>query len=96
MLGASAPCRASNNRNPHFPWDEITGSFIGNQYFQQIICHITPCSKLLYDWVIFLEQMKCSLDSMFPGRCGYDFKCVNFKHSLGIDILCIQANITKK
>ena len=25
---------------------------------------------------------------------GYDFKCVNFKHSLGVTILNIQTNIT--
>ena len=28
-------------------------------------------------------------NSLSPGRCGCDFKCVNFKHNLGIDILSI-------
>ena len=28
-----------------------------------------------------------------PERCGYDFKCINFKHNCETDILSIQANI---
>ena len=34
------------------------------------------------------------INSLFPGRCGCDFECVNFKHNLGIDVLSIQLNIT--
>ena len=27
-------------------------------------------------------------------KCGCDYKCVNYKHNLGIDILNIQVSIT--
>ena len=33
-------------------------------------------------------------NSLSLGRCGRDSSCVNFKHNLQIDILCIQINIT--
>ena len=35
------------------------------------------------------------LNNSWPQRkCGYDFKCVDFKHNLGIDIFSIHVNIT--
>ena len=34
------------------------------------------------------------INSLPSERCGGDFKCVNFKHNLCIDILSIQVNIT--
>ena len=42
-----------------------------------------------FDW--FSE-----INSLSPEKCGCDFKCVNYKHNLGIDILSIEINITLK
>ena len=40
----------------------------------------------------------CDLANLFiyssPGRYRYDFKYMNFKHNLGIDILSIKGNVT--
>ena len=38
-------------------------------------------------------QLPHILNSLGPGICGFDFKCVNFKHNMGIDIRGIQINI---
>ena len=34
------------------------------------------------------------INALFPGWCGYDLKCVNLKHNMGIDIISIKENIT--
>ena len=31
---------------------------------------------------------------MLLGKCGCEFKCVNFKHNIRIEIWCIQVKIT--
>ena len=31
------------------------------------------------------------INSLSPGRCGWDFKSANVKHNLGIDIMSIQV-----
>ena len=41
-----------------------------------------------------MYHMYYHVNSSFPGRCGCNFKCINFKHKLGIDILSIQVNFT--
>ena len=35
-----------------------------------------------------------TINSLSHDSCGCDFKCVNFKRNMGIDILSIQVNIT--
>ena len=43
---------------------------------------------------MFLELINQSLTDCPPGKCDCDFKWVNLKHSLGIDVLSIPVNIT--
>ena len=48
----------------------------------------------MIQWLTFYKQAhrESHVNSLCPGICGCDFKCVNLKHNFGIDILSIKAN----
>ena len=40
------------------------------------------------------KRFKHLINPLFPGRQGYDFWYVIFKHSMGVDFFSTQINIT--
>ena len=56
------------------------------KWFPLVPCDLLPVVELL----TILTQC---LQGTAPGRWGWDFKCVNLKHNMEIDIFSIQINI---
>ena len=52
------------------------------QAFENIVCEMAS----------ILSRPQC-VNSLIPGRCRWDFKCLNFKHNSGINILSIHKRI---
>ena len=72
-------------------------TIITNQQRQRRILPPDMLQDLLTPhWPVRIEfhPQKCILNSLSLGRYGCNFECVNFKFSMGIDILCFQVNIT--
>ena len=53
---------------------------------QRLYLELEKETCLCLVWALF--------NSLAPEGCRYDFKCVNFKHKLEIDILSIQVKYT--
>ena len=56
------------------------------KWFPLVPCDLLPVVELL-------TILTHCLQGTAPGRWGWDFKCVNLKHNMEIDIFSIQINI---
>ena len=76
---------------------------------QHVVCPTQPIPCLLMFWgllepghqqawswppkPVYSISSIWRVNSLSPGWCGCDFKCVNFKSIMGIDFLSIQVNM---
>ena len=57
-------------------------------------CAKDNSTAFIQGFISFAALCEKELKLLFPEKCGWDFKCVKFKHNLKIEILNIQVNIT--